>query len=103
MDANGWACFRFINVIQAEKITAMLKAVNVTVESYWPLLFAKLVKKRDIDDLILNVCFAGNAASAAASAGGAASAATAAEEPAAEDKEEIKEESDGEIFSLLDD
>ncbi|KAK2976441.1 LOW QUALITY PROTEIN: hypothetical protein RJ640_015564 [Escallonia rubra] len=87
--------------VTAEKITTMLKVANVTVESYWPMLFAKLVQ--DIDDLILNAGLAGNTASAAASTGGVVSAAATAEELAAEDKEEIKEESDEEIFSLFDD
>ncbi|KAK3006813.1 hypothetical protein RJ639_016647, partial [Escallonia herrerae] len=87
----------------ADKIMAMLKAANLTVESYWPMLFAKIVQKRDIDDLLLNAGLSGNAASAATSAGPAASAAATAEEPASEDKEEIKEESDEEIFSLFED
>ncbi|KAK3004013.1 hypothetical protein RJ639_017988 [Escallonia herrerae] len=103
MDSDGWVYFSFINVNQADKIMAMLRAANLTVESYWPMLFAKLVQKRDVDDLLLNAGLAGNATSAATSAGGAASAAAAAEEPAAEDKEENKEESDEEIFSLFDD
>ncbi|KAK3006811.1 hypothetical protein RJ639_016645 [Escallonia herrerae] len=90
--------------VTAEKITTMLKVANVNVESYWPMLFAKLVQKRDIDDLVLNAGLAGNTASAAASTGGVVSAAaTAAKELAAEDKEEIKEESEEEIFSLFDD
>ncbi|KAK3007368.1 hypothetical protein RJ639_016044 [Escallonia herrerae] len=63
--------FFYIDVNQAERITAMLKAANVNVESYWAVLFSKLVQKGDIDDLILN--------------------------------EELKEENDGEIFSLFDD
>ncbi|KAK4384777.1 60S acidic ribosomal protein P1 [Sesamum angolense] len=41
--------------ITAEKIATLVKAANVTVESYWPSLFAKLCEKRNIDDLIMNV------------------------------------------------
>ncbi|KAK3009145.1 hypothetical protein RJ639_014172 [Escallonia herrerae] len=90
--------------VTAERITAMLKAANVKVESYWAVLFSKLVQKRDIDDLILSVVgLAVNTTTAAASAGGAASASTTIEAPAAEEKEQLKEESDGEIFSLFDD
>ncbi|KAK2997037.1 hypothetical protein RJ639_024870, partial [Escallonia herrerae] len=72
--------------ITAEKITTMLKVANVTAESYWPMLFAKLVQKRDIDDFVLNAGLAGNTASAAVSTGGVVSAAATAEELAAEDK-----------------
>ncbi|CAI0442305.1 unnamed protein product, partial [Linum tenue] len=75
----------------AEKISALVKAANVNVESYWPSLFAKLAEKRNVDDLIMNV-----------GAGGGAPAAAAA--PAAEEKkEEAKEESDDDMgFSLFD-
>uniref|UniRef100_A0A3Q7G9K8 Uncharacterized protein n=1 Tax=Solanum lycopersicum TaxID=4081 RepID=A0A3Q7G9K8_SOLLC len=32
-----------------------ITAANISVESYWPSLFAKLFEKRDIEDLILTV------------------------------------------------
>lgn len=32
-----------------------MKVVNVTVESYWPSLFAKLFKKRNLENLVTNV------------------------------------------------
>nr|GMC58166.1 60S acidic ribosomal protein P1-like [Ipomoea batatas]GMC62882.1 60S acidic ribosomal protein P1-like [Ipomoea batatas]GMC64687.1 60S acidic ribosomal protein P1-like [Ipomoea batatas]GMC66891.1 60S acidic ribosomal protein P1-like [Ipomoea batatas]GMC67014.1 60S acidic ribosomal protein P1-like [Ipomoea batatas] len=38
----------------AEKIATLVKAANVSVESYWPSLFAKLCEKRNIEDLIMN-------------------------------------------------
>ncbi|XP_020271165.1 60S acidic ribosomal protein P1-like, partial [Asparagus officinalis] len=41
--------------ITAEKITTLVNAVNVKIESYWPGLFAKLFEKKNIEDLILNV------------------------------------------------
>ncbi|CAL0327518.1 unnamed protein product [Lupinus luteus] len=89
--------------ITAEKISTVLKAAKVNVESYWPSLFAKLAQKRNIDDLILNSGGGGAAAVAvaapAAAAGGAAAAAPAVEEK----KEEAKEESDDDMgFSLFD-
>lgn len=40
---------------QADKIATLVKAANVSVESYWPGLFAKLLEKRSVDDLITNV------------------------------------------------
>nr|XP_012567499.1 60S acidic ribosomal protein P1-like [Cicer arietinum] len=88
--------------ITAEKINTILKAAGVTVESYWPSLFAKLAQNKSIDDLVLNAGAAGGAVSAPATsaAGGAAAAAA----PAAEaKKEEAKEESDDDMgFSLFD-
>lgn len=62
----------------------MVKAANISVESYWPSLFAKLFEKRDVEDLILNVGIGGGGAAVAVAApvagGGAAAAAPAAEE-----------------------
>ncbi|KAL8040856.1 hypothetical protein ABFX02_10G127400 [Erythranthe guttata] len=93
--------------ITADKITTLLKAANLTVESYWPTLFAKLCQKRNIDDLVMNVGSqhggAAGAVAAAAPTGGASVGAAAA--PAADEKEEeSKEESDDEDlgFSLFD-
>ncbi|KAL0299757.1 UNVERIFIED_CONTAM: 60S acidic ribosomal protein P1 [Sesamum calycinum] len=92
--------------ITAEKIATLVKAANVTVESYWPSLFAKLCEKRNIDDLIMNVGSGGGGAAVAvaAPAGGASGGAAAAAAPAAEEKkEEPKEESDDDMgFSLFD-
>ncbi|GAU36999.1 hypothetical protein TSUD_150350 [Trifolium subterraneum] len=89
--------------ITAEKINTLLKAANVTVESYWPSLFAKLAQSKNVDDLVLNSGAAAGAAVAAAApaagGGGAAAAAPAVEEK----KEEAKEESDDDMgFSLFD-
>jgi hypothetical protein len=41
--------------ITADNISTILKAANVTVEPYWPSLFAKLFAKKSIGDLITNV------------------------------------------------
>ncbi|KAF8668404.1 hypothetical protein HU200_052211 [Digitaria exilis] len=92
-----------VSTWQAEKIATIVKAANIKVESYWPALFAKLLEKRSVEDLILSVGSGGGAApvAAAAPAGGAAAAAA----PAAEEKkkEEEKEESDDDMgFSLFD-
>ncbi|KAF2324947.1 hypothetical protein GH714_021805 [Hevea brasiliensis] len=92
--------------VTAEKIALLVKAANITVESYWPSLFAKLLEKRNVDDLILNVGSGGGGApvAAAAPAGGGGGAAAAAA-PAAEEKkkEEPEEESDDDMgFSLFD-
>ena len=60
-----------------------MKAANVQIESYWPMLFAKLAEKRSIEDLILNVGAGGGGAAVAvaAPAGGDAAAAAAAPPP----------------------
>eukprot|EP00850_Spirogloea_muscicola_P026809 SM010680S14022 [mRNA] locus=s10680:68:468:- [translate_table: standard] len=41
--------------ITADKISTLVKAAGVSVESYWPMLFAKLLDKRSVEDLITNV------------------------------------------------
>ncbi|KAK6118513.1 hypothetical protein DH2020_047780 [Rehmannia glutinosa] len=94
--------------VTAEKIATLVKAANLTVESYWPSLFAKLCEKKNIEDLIVNVGAGGGGAAVAvaAPAGGAGGGAAAAAAPAAEEKkvhEEPKEESDDDMgFSLFD-
>ncbi|KAL7146051.1 hypothetical protein ABFS83_06G015200 [Erythranthe nasuta] len=91
--------------VTAEKIAALLKAANLSVESYWPSLFAKLCEKRNIEDLVMNVGSGGGGAAAVAVAAptGGASGAAAAAAPAAEEKKEAKEESDDDMgFSLFD-
>ncbi|KAJ7529811.1 hypothetical protein O6H91_15G066800 [Diphasiastrum complanatum] len=92
--------------ITAEKIATLVKAANVKIESYWPSLFAKLLEKRSVEDLIVNVGSGGGGAAVAVSAGAPASgaAAAAAAAPAEEEKkEEPKEESDEDMgFSLFD-
>lgn len=70
--------------IQAEKIATVVKAANISVESYWPSLFAKLFEKSDIEDLFLNVGTGGGppvavAAAPAAGGDGGGGAAPAAE------------------------
>uniref|UniRef100_A0A7N0UIM6 60S acidic ribosomal protein P1 n=1 Tax=Kalanchoe fedtschenkoi TaxID=63787 RepID=A0A7N0UIM6_KALFE len=104
--ACTYACLALFDdgiAITADKIATLVKAANISVESYWPSLFAKLVEKKNIEDLILNVGSGGGGAAVAvsASAGGAAPAAAA---PAVEEKkEEPKEESDDDMgFSLFD-
>ncbi|KAI3700893.1 hypothetical protein L2E82_45534 [Cichorium intybus] len=90
--------------ITAEKIATLCKAANVSFESYWPGLFAKLAEKKNIEDLIVNVGAGGGgggapAVAAPAAGGGAAAAAP----PPEEKKEEPKEESDDDMgFSLFD-
>ncbi|XP_051121181.1 60S acidic ribosomal protein P1-like [Andrographis paniculata] len=91
--------------VTAEKIAALLKASNVSVESYWPSLFAKLCEKRNVEDLIVNIGAGGGAAVAVAApsvgaSGGAAPAAPATEEKKEETKEEESDDDMG--FSLFD-
>ncbi|XP_076952916.1 large ribosomal subunit protein P1-like [Bidens hawaiensis] len=91
--------------ITAEKIATLVSAANVTIESYWPSLFAKLCEKKNLDDLVMNVgAGGGGAAVAVAASGGGGGGESAAAAPAAEEKkEEAKEESDDDMgFSLFD-
>ncbi|XP_077293450.1 ribosomal protein LP1 [Arctopsyche grandis] len=91
--------------VTGEKISTILKAANVTVEPYWPGLFAKALEGVNVKDLITNigsgVGAAGPAASAAAPAASAAAPAAAAKEE--KKKEEEPEESDEDMgFGLFD-
>ncbi|KAI3750966.1 hypothetical protein L2E82_21917 [Cichorium intybus] len=90
--------------INAEKISALVSAANVSIESYWPGLFAKLCEKKNLDDLILSIGAGGAGAAVAVAAPSGGGAAPAAAAPAAEEKkEEAKEESDDDMgFSLFD-
>uniref|UniRef100_A0A0K0G0T9 Large ribosomal subunit protein P1 n=1 Tax=Strongyloides venezuelensis TaxID=75913 RepID=A0A0K0G0T9_STRVS len=92
--------------ITADKIAALLKAANVTVEPFWPGLFAKALSGVDVAGLISNIgSGAGSAGVAPAASSGAAAAAPAGgAAPAAEKKkEEPKEESDDDMgFGLFD-
>ncbi|KAL5983782.1 hypothetical protein ACLOJK_017874 [Asimina triloba] len=104
--------------ITADKISTVVNAAGVPVESYWPGIFSKLVQKMRVDDLITNVgsdgvlirliwhgCLeGGGGAPVAVSASASASASGAGAAPAVEEeKEEPKEESDDDMgFSLFD-
>ncbi|XP_059634447.1 large ribosomal subunit protein P1-like [Cornus florida] len=89
--------------VTAEKIAALVKAANLTVESYWFSLFAKLAEKRNLEELIMNVGSGGGGGAVAVSAPAAAGGAAAAAPPPEEKKEEPKEESDDDMgFSLFD-
>ncbi|KAL5575672.1 hypothetical protein UlMin_017371 [Ulmus minor] len=68
--------------VTSEKITAMVEAADVEVESYWPSLFTKLAEKRNTRDLILN---------AGAISGSASVAATPATEEKKEDPKEVSD------------
>lgn len=74
----------------------MIKASGNTVEAYWPGLFAKALKGKNIDDLLSNMAAA---APAAAPAGGATEAAPAEEKK--EEKEEEEEEADLDMDDLF--
>jgi len=75
--------------ITADKISTILKAAGVSVEPYWPTLFAKALDGVDVGSLLGSLGSAASAVSAGPAAGGAAAAAAPA---AAEAKEEVKEE-----------
>ncbi|KAG8458175.1 hypothetical protein KFE25_011706 [Diacronema lutheri] len=90
--------------ITAEKISAMLAAAGVTVEPYWPGLFAKLCQGKDLGAMISSIGSAPAAVAApvaaAAAAGGGDVAAAAAPEKKKEEPEEEEEADMG--FGLFD-
>ncbi|KAL8581322.1 hypothetical protein ACOMHN_034401 [Nucella lapillus] len=88
--------------VTAEKLTTILKAASVSVEPYWPSLFAKALEGISIKDLVSNVGSSAGAAPAAAAPTGAAPAAAPAETKKEEKKEESEESDDDMGFGLFD-
>ncbi|GFP83138.1 60S acidic ribosomal protein p1, partial [Phtheirospermum japonicum] len=64
--------------VTAEKIATPVQTTNLTVESYWPSLFAKICEKKNIEDLVMNIGSGGGAAVAVSAPAGGASGGAAA-------------------------
>ena len=79
---------------QGEKIQALLNAAGVTVEPFWPGMFAKALEGRNIGDLLCSIGTPGGGGGGAGAGGAAAGGEAAAEETKEEAKEEKKEESE---------
>eukprot|EP01128_Nolandella_sp_AFSM9_P008838 TRINITY_DN54_c0_g3_i2.p2 TRINITY_DN54_c0_g3~~TRINITY_DN54_c0_g3_i2.p2 ORF type:complete len:111 (+),score=58.90 TRINITY_DN54_c0_g3_i2:51-383(+) len=83
--------------VTADAIATVVKAAGVTIQPFWPGLFERVLKEKDLDDIILS---AGAAGGSAPAAGGAAAAGE--EAPAAvEEEEEEEEESEDMGFDLF--
>jgi len=83
--------------ITADKIATILKAAGVSVEPYWPTLFAKALDGVDVGSLL------GSLGSAASAAAAPAAVVEEVKEEAKEEKADSDEESDDDMgFSLFD-
>lgn len=77
--------------ITADKLKSLLTYAGVEVESYWPMLFARALKGRDVASLVLS-CGGGSGGAPSGSTGGAAAPAAGGAAAKVEEKEEEKEE-----------
>ena len=89
--------------VTEEKIAALVKAAGVSIEPYWPNIFAKLLSKTSVEDLIMNAGSSGAAPAAAPAAGGGGGggggdAGGAAEKEAEPEEEEEEEDMEFDLF-----
>eukprot|EP00049_Salpingoeca_infusionum_P016899 m.351115 g.351115 ORF g.351115 m.351115 type:complete len:109 (+) comp16171_c0_seq1:559-885(+) len=87
--------------VTGDKIATLLKTAKVSVEPFWPGLFANALAGKDIVDMLGNVGSGSGAAAPAAAAAGGDGGSAAAEEKAPEPESE-SEDDDMDGFSLFD-
>mmetsp|Transcript_3979 Transcript_3979/g.8527 ORF Transcript_3979/g.8527 Transcript_3979/m.8527 type:complete len:122 (-) Transcript_3979:225-590(-) len=75
--------------ITADKIAELVEASGNEVEAYWPSLFAGLLAKVDVNELIMSSTKIGGGGAAAGGAAAGGAAAEAAEEEEEEEEEEV--------------
>ena len=89
--------------VREDKISALIKAAGVSVEPFWPGLFAKALANVNIGSLICNVGAGGPAPAAETAPAGGPAPSTAAvpDEEKVEAKKEVSEESEDDMGSGL--
>merc|ERR1711907_306 len=83
--------------ITEENLKTLLNKAGVQYESYWPSLYAKMLKSNDIAELIAKPSGGGGGGGAVAAAGGAAPGADGAAGAAAAEEEEEEEEEEAAV------
>eukprot|EP00939_MAST-03C_sp_MAST-3C-sp1_P003927 g3927.t1 len=82
--------------VTEENINKVVEAAKCKTEPYWPMLFANLLKNKDIEEVIFKPSGGGGGAAAAGGAAGEAGA-----EAEEEEKEEEEEEEEAEVGGLF--
>merc|ERR1711966_164050 len=89
--------------VSADNIKALVSAAGCTVESYWPMLFAKALDGKDIDTLLTTIGAGGDGAGPAGGGGGGAAEEDAPKEEEKKESSSSSDEGGGGMGGMFDD